>query len=57
VLTGLVSVVLMAVCGCGGSSAQGGSPSVGDPTVDKLAQIVSRGTLVLATDPAYAPQS
>ena len=31
--------------------------SIGDPTVDKLAQVLTRGTLVLSTDPAYPPQS
>jgi len=29
----------------------------GDPSTDKLAQILARGTLILSTDPAYAPQS
>jgi polar amino acid transport system substrate-binding protein len=29
----------------------------GDPSADKLAQILARGTLILSTDPAYAPQS
>jgi polar amino acid transport system substrate-binding protein len=29
----------------------------GDPTTDKLAAILARGTLVLSTDLAYAPQS
>ncbi len=31
--------------------------AAGDPSTDKLAQILARGTLVLSTDPAYAPQS
>lgn len=43
--------------GCGGAAAGTQAPSVGDPTADKLAQVLSRGTLVLATDPDYAPQS
>jgi polar amino acid transport system substrate-binding protein len=44
---------------CGGSSsgATQSSQSVGDPTVDKLAEVLARGTLVLSTDPAYPPQS
>ena len=50
-------VIAATVCGCGSSAAQGGTSSTGDPTADKLAQIESRGTLVLATDPAYPPQS
>jgi len=28
-----------------------------DPSTDKLAQVLARGTLVMATDPAYPPQS
>ena len=36
-----------------------GSPAAAsaDPTKDKLAQVLSRGTLALSTDPDYAPQS
>ncbi len=30
---------------------------IADPATDKLASILARGTLVLSTDPAYAPQS
>ena len=29
----------------------------GNPSTDKLAQILARGTLILSTDPAYPPQS
>jgi polar amino acid transport system substrate-binding protein len=40
------------------SAAAGGSPAPsGDPTKDKLAQVLARGTLVLSTDLDYAPQS
>jgi polar amino acid transport system substrate-binding protein len=44
------------------ASPAGASPSAGpgpssDPTTDKLAQVRARGTLVLWTDPDYAPQS
>ena len=35
----------------------GTASAIGDPSTDKLAQVLSRGTLVLSTDPAYAPQS
>ncbi len=35
----------------------GAGRSVGDPSTDKLAQVLARGTLVLFTDPAYPPQS
>jgi polar amino acid transport system substrate-binding protein len=46
------------VSGCGGSSSGAGTTSrAGDPATDKLAQILARGTLVMATDPAYPPQS
>jgi len=38
----------------GGSATAQGS---GDPSTDKLAQVLARGTLVLFTDPAYPPQS
>lgn len=29
----------------------------GDPSTDKLAQVLARGTLILSTDPGYPPQS
>jgi polar amino acid transport system substrate-binding protein len=52
-LTVVAAVVFTA---CSGSAA--GSPVVSaDPTTDKLAQVLARGTLVLSMDPAYAPQS
>jgi ABC-type amino acid transport substrate-binding protein len=54
VALGLV-VLLVAACGSAATAAPG-SPSA-DPTKDKLAQVLARGTLVLWTDPAYAPQS
>jgi polar amino acid transport system substrate-binding protein len=43
----------LALSGCGGSDSVSG----GDPATDKLAQILSRGTLILFTDPEYPPQS
>lgn len=49
--------VLAAACGGSSSTASAGSATTGDPTVDKLAQVLARGTLVLSTDPAYPPQS
>ena len=51
VLTVLLALSLTA---CGGGSD---SSSSDDPATDKLAQIQARGTLVLFTDPEYAPQS
>lgn len=41
----------------GGDGGRATGSSAGDPTRDKLAQILSRGTLVLPTDPAYPPAS
>lgn len=67
----LVSAGIAAIAAaCGGGTA-GTSPAspggsvgnaastapAGDPTKDKLAQVQSRGTLVLFVDPDYAPQS
>ena len=49
-------VTALVLAGCAGSSAPGAS-TAGDPTKDKLAQVMARGTLVLWTDPDYAPQS
>jgi polar amino acid transport system substrate-binding protein len=43
-----------------GAAASGPARSVhvaGDPSTDKLAQILARGTIILSTDPAYPPQS
>lgn len=53
----VVLVVLASACGSASSASPQGSSSVGDPTVDKLAEILAHGTLVPATDPAYPPQS
>ena len=61
----LLSVVIAACSGgvmpagsvSAGDSAGSAVPSRGDPTTDKLAQILDRGTLVLSTDIAYPPQS
>jgi polar amino acid transport system substrate-binding protein len=50
------AVVLVAVAAlvlAGGASSR----SAGDPSTDKLAQILARGTLILSTDPGYPPQS
>jgi polar amino acid transport system substrate-binding protein len=40
-----------------GLSCSGSDDPAGDPELDKLAQILDRGTLVLSTDLDYAPQS
>lgn len=57
---GLVLAMLLAgtVAACAGTSlAASPTPQGADPTKDKLAQVLARGTLVLWTDPDYAPQS
>ena len=64
-----VAIVLLSAA-CSGQAGTAHSPSasappptvspsraVTDPATDKLASILARGTLVLSTDPAYAPQS
>ncbi len=47
-----VSLLVSTLSGCGGSGDDGG-----DPSTDKLAQIVARGTLIGFFEPDYAPQS
>ena len=50
--------VAIVVIACGpGTGAAGSASASADPTKDKLAQVLARGTLVLATDLDYAPQS
>lgn len=44
----------LVVAACSGQASQ--APSL-NPSTDKLAQVQQRGTLVLWTDPEYAPQS
>src|SRR6476661_5730365 len=58
-----VSVILVAAAvATGAASAASSQPltrsgSRANPSNDKLAQILARGTLILSTDPAYPPQS
>jgi polar amino acid transport system substrate-binding protein len=61
-LAGLAVAAVLSLAACGGgssaTSASGATASqAGDPSSDKLAQVLKRGTLVLSTDPAYPPQS
>jgi ABC-type amino acid transport substrate-binding protein len=49
-------VALFAVAACGSATSASTAPTA-DPSKDKLAQVLSRGTLVLSTDLDYAPQS
>jgi polar amino acid transport system substrate-binding protein len=51
-----VAIVAIVVSACGSTAAPSASQAL-DPTKDKLAQVLARGTLVLWTDPDYAPQS
>jgi polar amino acid transport system substrate-binding protein len=67
-LTASAAAIAIAVAGCGSDSsgdkaattaadAKLAAKSSGDPSTDKLAQVLSRGTLILFTDPKYPPQS
>jgi polar amino acid transport system substrate-binding protein len=51
-----VALALLAVACSGTAAGPSAAPSL-DPATDKLAQVLSRGTLVLSTDFDYAPQS
>ena len=53
----VVGVLVGVLAGTGSSGSLGSSSAAGDPASDKLAQVLARGTLILATDPAYPPQS
>jgi polar amino acid transport system substrate-binding protein len=57
-----IAIVLMVIpavpaIGMATSHPARSTDGAGDPSADKLAQILARGTLVLSTDPAYPPQS
>jgi polar amino acid transport system substrate-binding protein len=61
------AAVTLVACGSDGSgdaaskakpgSSQTAAKAAGDPSTDKLAQVLGRGTLILFTDPKYPPQS
>ena len=54
----LVAIVALLAAACAGPAASAAPASAAlDPAKDKLAQVLARGTLVLFTDPDYAPQS
>jgi len=59
VASAIAIVLVVAACGSDddASSTATTVAAAGDPSTDKLAQIVGRGTLILFTDPAYPPQS
>jgi polar amino acid transport system substrate-binding protein len=51
----LAAALVLAGSSCGGSGEE--EAVGGDPATDKLAQVLTRGTLVLSTDLEYPPQS
>ena len=56
----VLAAVLVGACSSStpvASSPASPAHASADPTTDKLAQVEARGTLVLWTDPDYAPQS
>jgi polar amino acid transport system substrate-binding protein len=60
----MIGVTSLAACGGGSAtsdsaaaSAAAGTAQAGDPSSDKLAQVLNRGTLVLSNDMTYPPQS
>ena len=58
VAMGLAMLLVLVGCSSASTAGTGGSTSPGgDPDSDKLAQVLDRGILRLATDPAYPPAS
>ncbi len=55
-LAAVAFVIAFLASACGTASGPTPAPTA-DPNKDKLAQVLARGTLVLSTDPDYAPQS
>jgi len=53
----IVGVMSLILAGCGGGSAGASTAPTADPTKDKLAQVVARGTLVGYAELDYPPQS
>ncbi len=56
-LLAALTFVVIVVAACGGTASGSPAAASADPTKDKLAQVLTRGTLALSTDPDYAPQS
>jgi polar amino acid transport system substrate-binding protein len=52
-----VALAAVAAVSAAAGKPLGAGRAVGDPSTDKLAQILARGTVIMATDPAYPPQS
>lgn len=55
--TVVLSMALLAGCGSGRDPGAAVETTAGDPSTDKLAQVLADGTLVMFTDPQYPPQS
>lgn len=51
-----IALLLLSACSSTGGAAQSSS-TLGNPSKDRLAAILARGTLVLPTDPKYPPAS
>ena len=56
-LVGTSIVVILAAAGCGSSGSDSSTGTTADPTTDKLAQVLARGTLVGYHEADYTPQS
>jgi polar amino acid transport system substrate-binding protein len=56
-LLGGALLMVFTASGCSTAAPTSSPAPTADPTKDKLAQVLARGTLVLWTDPDYAPQS
>ena len=57
VIGGLAVMAILAATGCGSSGTDNTASTTADPTTDKLAQVLSRGTLVGYHEADYPPQS
>jgi polar amino acid transport system substrate-binding protein len=56
-LVGISIIAIVAAAGCGSSGPDSSTSTTGDPTTDKLAQVLARGTLVGYHEADYPPQS
>jgi ABC-type amino acid transport substrate-binding protein len=53
----VAALVTVACLVCASAAVASRSHAAADPSTDKLAQVLGRGTLILYTDPEYPPQS
>ena len=56
-LVGISIIAILAAAGCGSSGSDSSTNTTADPTTDKLAQVLARGTLVGYHEADYPPQS